>query len=86
MLGQNGQTSGGNGQGSQNGGQGQNGANGQIGGRNGSTASPVSSKSKIDAKNFASPDCGAKVVQSNAEAQNPSGVLSSSHDEYMLNK
>lgn len=37
-------------------------------------------------KNFASPDCGAKVIQTNAEAQNPSGVLSSSHDEYMLNK
>lgn len=38
------------------------------------------------AKNFASPDCGAKVIQSNPESQNANGVLSSSHDEYMLNK
>jgi hypothetical protein len=39
-----------------------------------------------EGKNFASPDCGAKVVNSNPEAQNPSGVISSSHDEYMLNR
>jgi hypothetical protein len=53
--------------------------------RNTSSA-PSSSSSGIDAKNFASPDCGSKVVQYNQGSQNPSGVLSSSHDEYMLNR
>jgi len=42
--------------------------------------------SLLEGKNFASPDCGAKVVNSNPESQNPSGVISSSHDEYMLNR
>lgn len=80
-IGQNGHSgvAGGGGQGSHH--QAQNG-HGQNGGKNGS----VTSATGVDAKNFASPDCGAKVVQSNAESQNPSGVLSSSHDEYMLNK
>lgn len=49
-------------------------------------AAEVKSRKESNAKNFASPDCGAKVIQSNPESQNANGVLSSSHDEYMLNK
>ena len=37
-------------------------------------------------KNFASPDCGAKVVDSNAESQGSGNIISMSKDEYMLNK
>ncbi|XP_054283481.1 SUN domain-containing ossification factor [Macrosteles quadrilineatus] len=36
-------------------------------------------------KNYASPDCGAKVVGSNPEAVSAGAVLSSSRDEYLLN-
>lgn len=36
-------------------------------------------------KNFASPDCGAKIVGSNPEAKSASSVLSPSLDEYLLN-
>ena len=46
----------------------------------------VRENKKEDGKNFASPDCGAKILLANPEAQNPSGLLSSSHDEYMLNR
>jgi len=49
-------------------------------------STPVPATVTMNAKNFASPDCGAKVIESNPGTQNPSGVLSSSHDEYMLNK
>lgn len=52
----------------------------------GTHANVVKSRKDSNAKNFASPDCGAKVIQSNPESQNANGVLSSSHDEYMLNK
>ncbi len=52
----------------------------------GHQAAEVKSRKESNAKNFASPDCGAKVIQSNPESQNANGVLSSSHDEYMLNK
>lgn len=52
----------------------------------GHQAVEVKSRKESNAKNFASPDCGAKVIQSNPESQNANGVLSSSHDEYMLNK
>lgn len=38
---------------------------------------------KLRQKNYASPDCGAKVLQSNPEAQSSSSVLSDK-DEYML--
>ncbi|CAL8099082.1 unnamed protein product [Orchesella dallaii] len=51
-----------------------------------SQAAAAKSRKEDNAKNFASPDCGAKVIQSNPESQNANGVLSSSHDEYMLNK
>ena len=36
-------------------------------------------------KNYASPDCGAKVVAANPEAVSAGAVLSSSRDEYLLN-
>lgn len=36
-------------------------------------------------KNYASPDCGAKVVGANPEAVSASSVLSPSRDEYLLN-
>ena len=37
-------------------------------------------------KNFASPDCGAKIVGSNPESQGANNVISSTIDEYFLNK
>ena len=37
-------------------------------------------------KNFASLDCGAKVLSANPEAQSPGNIISSQRDEYMLNK
>ncbi|CAD7000079.1 unnamed protein product [Ceratitis capitata] len=39
---------------------------------------------KMRNKNYASPDCGAKIIASNADASNTGAVLSSSKDEYML--
>ncbi|KAL9926424.1 uncharacterized protein ACN2A1_000006 isoform 2-T2 [Glossina fuscipes fuscipes] len=39
---------------------------------------------KIRSKNYASPDCGAKIISSNADASSTGAVLSSSKDEYML--
>lgn len=39
---------------------------------------------KIRAKNYASPDCGAKIIASSAYTSNAGAVLSSSKDEYML--
>lgn len=41
--------------------------------------------SKVRSKNYASPDCGAKIVAANPEATNAGAVLSSSKDEYYLN-
>lgn len=40
---------------------------------------------KLRSKNYASPDCGAKIVAANPEAVSPSAVLSPSRDEYKLN-
>lgn len=40
---------------------------------------------KVRLKNYASPDCGAKVVASNPEALSPGAILSPSRDDYMLN-
>lgn len=40
---------------------------------------------KIRNKNYASPDCGAKVVAANPEANSAKNVLVSTRDEYMLN-
>ncbi|XP_017469326.1 PREDICTED: uncharacterized protein LOC108361257 isoform X1 [Rhagoletis zephyria] len=39
---------------------------------------------KMRNKNYASPDCGAKIIASNVDASNTGAVLSSSKDEYML--
>uniref|UniRef100_A0A1B6DYA5 SUN domain-containing protein n=2 Tax=Clastoptera arizonana TaxID=38151 RepID=A0A1B6DYA5_9HEMI len=51
----------------------------------GGGAHPQGSALKIRNKNYASPDCGAKVVASNPEAVSAGSLLSSSRDEYMLN-
>ncbi|KZC15033.1 Protein osteopotentia like protein [Dufourea novaeangliae] len=40
---------------------------------------------KVRSKNYASPDCGAKVVATNLEARSARSVLASTRDEYMLN-
>uniref|UniRef100_T1J7S8 SUN domain-containing protein n=1 Tax=Strigamia maritima TaxID=126957 RepID=T1J7S8_STRMM len=40
---------------------------------------------KMRQKNYASADCGAKILGSNVEAQSAYAVLNGYHDEYMLN-
>ncbi|XP_017796829.1 PREDICTED: SUN domain-containing ossification factor [Habropoda laboriosa] len=40
---------------------------------------------KVRSKNYASPDCGAKIVAANPEAHSARSVLVSTRDEYMLN-
>ncbi|OAD62645.1 Protein osteopotentia like protein [Eufriesea mexicana] len=40
---------------------------------------------KVRSKNYASPDCGAKIVAANPEARSVRSVLVSTRDEYMLN-
>ncbi|EFN81966.1 SUN domain-containing ossification factor isoform X2 [Harpegnathos saltator] len=40
---------------------------------------------KVRSKNYASPDCGAKIVAVNPEARGAKNVLVSTRDEYMLN-
>ncbi|XP_014231383.1 uncharacterized protein LOC106655481 [Trichogramma pretiosum] len=40
---------------------------------------------RMHSKNYASPDCGAKIVAVNPEAQSAKNVLVSTRDEYMLN-
>ncbi|EEB13583.1 conserved hypothetical protein [Pediculus humanus corporis] len=42
-------------------------------------------RGKFRIKNYASPDCGAKIVAANPESLSSSSVLSSLKDEYMLN-
>ncbi|XP_018322013.1 SUN domain-containing ossification factor [Agrilus planipennis] len=50
-------------------------------------SSQINGKSvKKRSKNYASPDCGAKIIAANPEAISPGSVLSSSRDEYKLNK
>ncbi|CAO1426865.1 unnamed protein product [Diamesa serratosioi] len=44
-----------------------------------------SKTNKLRQKNYANPDCGAKVLKSNPEAQSVNSVLSSHKDEYLLN-
>ncbi|XP_051164016.1 SUN domain-containing ossification factor isoform X2 [Leptopilina boulardi] len=41
---------------------------------------------KMRSKNYASPDCGAKIIAANHESQSARNVLVSTRDEYMLNK
>ncbi|KAG8222934.1 hypothetical protein J437_LFUL000229 [Ladona fulva] len=45
----------------------------------------VSGGTKVRQKNYASPDCGAKIAAANPEAVSPGSVLSPSRDEYLLN-
>ncbi|OXU27102.1 hypothetical protein TSAR_005717 [Trichomalopsis sarcophagae] len=40
---------------------------------------------RMRSKNYASPDCGAKIVAANPEARSARSVLVSTRDEYMLN-
>lgn len=40
---------------------------------------------KVRSKNYASPDCGAKIVAMNPEARSARSILVSTRDEYMLN-
>lgn len=57
-------------------------------GANGSSAaqapSKVSGTPKLRQKNYASPDCGAKILAANSEAEHTSAVLEPSRDEYFL--
>lgn len=58
-------------------------------GQNKTGSPPVSrgpAPSRMRSKNYASPDCGAKIVAANPEAEYPNGVLSNSKDEYLINK
>ncbi|XP_042221580.1 uncharacterized protein LOC121866057 isoform X3 [Homarus americanus] len=41
---------------------------------------------KVKSKNYASPDCGSKLMTTNPEATHSSKVIQSNKDEYMLNK
>lgn len=49
------------------------------------SGTPKTTTSKLS-KNFASPDCTAKMVGANPESQGSGNVISSSRDEYLLNK
>lgn len=60
------------------------GSGGGGGSKPADTSYPVTTKPLK--KNFASLDCGAKVLSANAEAQSPGNIISSHRDEYMLNK
>ncbi|XP_041368642.1 SUN domain-containing ossification factor-like [Gigantopelta aegis] len=46
------------------------------------TASVIKPKLRVD---YASKNCGAKIIATNPEAENVQGVLSSSRDEYIIN-
>ncbi|XP_033608722.1 SUN domain-containing ossification factor isoform X2 [Cryptotermes secundus] len=56
-----------------------------------STTPPAGSQSrasgnlKVRSKNYASPDCGAKIVGTNPEAMYAGSIISPSRDEYVLN-
>jgi hypothetical protein len=51
------------------------------------TGSPnrTSGSQKLRSKNYASPDCGAKIVGTNPEAMHAESIISPSRDEYVLN-
>ena len=40
---------------------------------------------RMRSKNYASPDCGAKIVAANPEARSARNILVATRDEYMLN-
>lgn len=52
--------------------------------RNSSTASKAPVLKLRGAKNYASPDCGAKIIASNTESSGTGYVLTSNKDEYLL--
>ncbi|XP_076645647.1 SUN domain-containing ossification factor-like isoform X2 [Halictus rubicundus] len=53
--------------------------------QNSGTPARSTSGMKVRSKNYASPDCGAKIVATNPEARSARSVLASTRDEYMLN-
>ncbi len=44
----------------------------------------VSASAKLRQKNYASPDCGAKILAANSEAEHTGAILDPSRDEYFL--
>lgn len=52
--------------------------------KNKTTDKPRVSSTKVRAKNYASPDCGAKIIAANQESDNTGHVLSASKDEYLI--
>jgi hypothetical protein len=44
----------------------------------------LSATPKLRQKNYASPDCGAKILAANSEAEHTSAILDPSRDEYFL--
>ncbi|XP_075153204.1 uncharacterized protein LOC142226855 [Haematobia irritans] len=54
--------------------------------KNNTNGSGKSTTLKIRAKNYASPDCGAKIIAASSHTTNAGAVLSSSKDEYMLSQ
>ncbi|KAI9563673.1 hypothetical protein GHT06_011137 [Daphnia sinensis] len=57
------------------------GANGSSGVQ---TSVKISATPKLRQKNYASPDCGAKILAANSEAEHTSAILDPSRDEYFL--
>lgn len=45
----------------------------------------IKNAKKLNKKNYASPDCGAKVLDANGEASNSMSILKEDKDAYMLN-
>lgn len=48
------------------------------------TPTKLSAAPKLRQKNYASPDCGAKILDANSEAEHTSAILDPSRDEYFL--
>lgn len=48
------------------------------------TSVKISATPKLRQKNYASPDCGAKILAANSEAEHTSAILDPSRDEYFL--
>ncbi len=48
------------------------------------TTAKLSATPKLRQKNYASPDCGAKILDANSEAEHTSAILDPSRDEYFL--
>lgn len=52
--------------------------------KNQTTGQKISTTLKNRSKNYASPDCGAKIIASNSESSNTRAVLTLTKDEYLL--